>query len=92
MIRCGTHYFDYYMLHNVTNNFYNGFIPKLNCFEFIEKLKEEGSAKHIEISYHDDADTLDRILREHPSIEFVQLQINYFDWDNEGIQARKVMK
>ena len=87
--RCGTEYFDYYMLHNVTNNFYNGIIPKLNCFEFIEKLKEEGLAKHIGISYHDDADTLDRILREHPSIEFVQLQINYLDWDNEGIQARK---
>ena len=87
--RCGVEYFDYYMLHNLTNNFYNGIIPQLNCFEFAEKLKEDGFIKHLGISFHDDADTLDKILKEHPSIEFVQLQINYLDWDNEGIQSRK---
>lgn len=87
--RCGVEYFDYYMLHNLTNNFYNGIIPQLNCFEFAEKLKEDGFIKHLGISFHDDADTLDKILKEHPSIEFVQLQINYLDWNNEGIQSRK---
>lgn len=87
--RCGVEYFDYYMLHNITNNFYNGIVPKLNCFEFVEELKQKGEVKHIGISFHDDADTLERVLKEHPSIEFVQLQINYLDWDNEGIQSRK---
>ncbi|WP_299526227.1 aldo/keto reductase [uncultured Methanobrevibacter sp.] len=87
--RCGVEYFDYYMLHNITNNFYNGIVPKLNCFEFVEELKQKGEVKHIGISFHDDADTLEKILKEHPSIEFVQLQINYLDWDNEGIQSRK---
>lgn len=87
--RCGVEYFDYYMLHNITNNFYNGIVPKLNCFEFVEELKQKGEVKHIGISFHDDADTLERVLKEHPSIEFVQLQINYLDWDNKGIQSRK---
>ncbi len=87
--RCGVEYFDYYMLHNITNNFYNGIIPQLKCFEFAEKLKEEGFIRHLGISFHDDAETLDKILSEHPSIEFVQLQINYLDWDNEGIQSGK---
>ena len=87
--RCGVEYFDYYMLHNITNNFYNGIIPQLKCFEFAEKLKEEGFIRHLGISFHDDAETLDKILSEHPSIEFVQLQINYLDWESDSVQSRK---
>ena len=40
-------------------------------------------------SYHDRADLLDRILTEHPEVEFVQLQLNYLDWESEAIQSRK---
>ncbi len=29
------------------------------------------------------------MLKEHPEVEFVQLQINYIDWDNASIQSRK---
>lgn len=29
------------------------------------------------------------MLTAHPEIEFVQLQVNYLDWDNESIQSRK---
>ena len=62
---------------------------KLDCWEWLKDKKEKGLAKHIGFSYHDNAEFLDKVLSEHPEIEFVQLQINYLDWDSEGIQSRK---
>ena len=32
---------------------------------------------------------LDEILTNHPEMEFVQLQINYYDWESENVQSRK---
>lgn len=51
--------------------------------------KEKGLVKHVGFSFHDNAQLLDKVLTEHPEMEFVQLQINYLDWDSEGIQSRK---
>lgn len=86
--RCGTHYFDYYLLHSLgVKNYANTL--KYGGFEFVKKLKEVGKAKHIGFSYHDKAELLDRILTNHPEMEYVQLQINYIDWDNETIESRK---
>ena len=45
--------------------------------------------RHIGFSFHDNAELLDRVLTEHPEVEFVQLQLNYLDWDSEGVQSRK---
>ena len=45
--------------------------------------------KHIGFSFHDHADLLDEVLAKHPEVEFVQLQLNYLDWDSEGVQSRK---
>jgi len=86
--RCGVTYFDYYLLHTLGVKNYAGTL-KYGGFEFMKKLKEEGKAKHIGFSYHDKAELLDRILTEHPEMEYVQLQINYIDWDNESIESRK---
>ncbi len=86
--RCGVECFDYYLLHTLGVKNYAGTL-KYNGFEFMKQLKAEGKAKHIGFSYHDKAELLDRILTEHPEMEFVQLQINYIDWDNESIESRK---
>jgi len=86
--RCGVEYFDYYLLHNLFTKSYEDTV-KYGGFEFVKKLKAEGKAKRIGFSFHDKAELLDRILAEHPEMEFVQLQINYIDWDNDGIEARK---
>jgi predicted aldo/keto reductase-like oxidoreductase len=86
--RCGVEYFDYYLLHNLGVKSYTD-AEKYRGFEFMQKVKAEGKARHIGFSFHDKADLLDRILTEHPETEFVQLQINYIDWDNESIQSRK---
>ena len=56
---------------------------------FLRKKKEEGEIKCLGFSCHDNAGFLDQVLTENPFFEFVQLQINYLDWENEGIQSRK---
>ncbi|MGN0367746.1 MAG: aldo/keto reductase [Wujia sp.] len=86
--KTGVEYFDYYLLHDVGQDHYKIY-QELDCFEWIMEKKRAGLVKHIGFSYHDDAMLLDRVLTEHPEMEFVQLQINYLDWDSEGVQSRK---
>jgi predicted aldo/keto reductase-like oxidoreductase len=86
--RCGVEYFDNYLLHNLGEVNYAA-AEKFKSFEFIEKQKREGRVKRIGFSFHDKADLLDTILTRHPEIEFVQLQINYLDWESPSIQSRK---
>ncbi len=86
--KCGLDYFDNYLLHNLNTNTYKT-VKEFNCFDFIAKKKAEGKIKHIGFSFHDSAELLETILKENPSVEFVQLQINYLDWDSPSIQSRK---
>jgi len=86
--KCSVDYFDYYLLHNLGVTHYE-IAKRFNSFAFIQKKKEEEKIKNIGFSYHDNADLLDEILTAHPEVDFVQLQINYIDWDNESIQSRK---
>lgn len=86
--KCGVEYFDYYLLHNL-NILYYETAEKLESFEFLKQKKKEGKIKKIGFSYHDNAELLDQILTEHPETEFVQLQLNYMDWDDKNIQSRK---
>ncbi len=86
--RCQIEYFDNYFLHSIGKSVYEK-IKEDKAFEFIAQKKAEGKIKHIGFSFHDDAETLDMILTEHPETELVLLQINYIDWDDESIQSRK---
>ena len=86
--KTGVSYFDVYLLHNLGRDRYIK-TEKFGGFPFIEKLKKEGYARNIGFSFHDDADTLDRILTEHPEVDVVQLQINYLDWDGAVAQSRR---
>lgn len=86
--KTGAGYFDYYLLHDVGTDHYKKY-TELDCFTWLKDKKEKGLVKHIGFSFHDHAELLDRVLTEHPEIEFVQLQLNYLDWDSEGVQSRK---
>lgn len=85
---CGVDYFDYYLLHNVGVATYE-IAKKVDSFAFIQAKKNEGKVKKFGFSFHDTADLLDEILTAHPEVDFVQLQINYIDWENESIQSKK---
>lgn len=86
--KCGVEYFDYYLLHNLGIEHYK-IAEKFDCFNFIVEKKKEGKIKNIGFSYHDNSELLDEILNKHPEMEFVQLQINYLDWESNSIQSRK---
>lgn len=86
--RTGAGYFDYYLMHNMGKDRYAKTL-ELGGFEFAAKKKSEGKIKKFGFSFHDDAETLEDILKAHPEVDFVQLQINYLDWDNDIIQSRK---
>lgn len=86
--KTGVSYFDYYMIHDIGKDHYKVY-NELDCFSWIKEKKKAGLARHIGFSFHDDAAFLDQVLTEHPEMEFVQLQVNYLDWENVSIQSRK---
>lgn len=86
--KTGVEFFDYYLLHDVGEDHYKIY-QDLDCFQWLQDKKAQGLVKKIGFSYHDNAQLLDQVLTEHPEMEFVQLQINYLDWDSVGVQSRK---
>ena len=86
--KTGAGYFDYYLLHDVGRDNIDKF-KELRCFEYLKQKKEEGVIRHLGFSSHEDAEHVDKFLTDHPEFEFIQLQINYLDWNSEGVQSRK---
>lgn len=87
--KTGVNYFDYYLMHALTGEHYKKF-TRCNAFEIAKNLKSEGKIKHIGISFHDKAAVLETILSEHPEIEVVQIQFNYVDYDDPGVESGAV--
>ena len=86
--KCQVEYFDFYLLHAMNKDRVKE-AENLGGFQFVQSMKAEGKIRHIGFSFHDKADVLDEILTNHPEMEFVQLQINYYDWESENVQSRK---
>ncbi len=86
--RTGAGYFDFYLLHNLGGERTRRF-EEYGIWQFVQELKEKGLVRHVGFSFHDKAAELDRILTQHPETEFVQLQINYADWDSPIVESRK---
>jgi len=86
---CGVEYFDYYLLHCVTAETYQKFL-RCNAFEFLKEVKETGKARHIGFSFHDRPELLEEVLSAHPEVDVVQIQLNYIDYEDSGVQSRAV--
>ncbi len=84
----GVDYVDFYLFHAM-NKSRAVFFEEQNAWQFAQKMKAEGKIKHFGFSFHDKSEVLDEVLTAHPEVEFVQLQLNYADWDNDMIQSRK---
>lgn len=85
----GAGYFDNYLLHNLGEQ-RTHFFDDFDLWEFVKEKKAEGKIRHYGFSFHSTPEELEEILKEHPDAEFVQLQINYADWENPAIQSRGV--
>jgi len=87
--RTGAGYFDFYLLHNLGEH-RTHYFDDWDMWSFVKEKKEQGLIKHIGFSFHSTPEELEAILQAHPEAEFVQLQINYADWENPAIQSRAV--
>jgi 2-succinyl-5-enolpyruvyl-6-hydroxy-3-cyclohexene-1-carboxylate synthase len=85
---CGVEWFDYYMLHAVTREVFE-MHEQLGGFNFLKEKKEQKKIKYIGFSFHDKPELLEEILKIHPELDFVQLQINYLDWEDSVICSRR---
>lgn len=86
--RCGVDYFDVYLLHWLNRDNY-AVAEKFDEFGYLSRLKKEGKIGKMGFSYHGDAAMLEEILKKHPEVDIVQLQINYLDWDDPAMEAHK---
>ncbi len=86
--RCGVDWFDFYLLHGLQPTRMKGYNEN-NCWEFCSRKKNEGKIKHFGFSFHGDPKLLDELLCAHPEVDFVQLQLNYIDWEDQVIYARE---
>ena len=89
----GVEYIDYYLLHNFQTVYYDGIdgkggiVKTAHLFEHANKWLADGKIRHLGFSFHSSAKLLDRILTEHPEVEFVQIPFNYIDCESELVQA-----
>ncbi len=89
--RLGTDYVDYYLLHNVGGQRTAKF-DEYGMWDFAQAQKAAGKIRYVGLSIHDDAACLDKLLRAHPEMDFVQLQVNYLDWEDPRNEARRMME
>ena len=86
---CGVEYFDFYLMHAQDHRNYQRF-KKCRAYETAFALKKEGKIRHVGLSFHDKADVLEQILTDYPEIEIVQIQLNYVDYEDEGVDSKNV--
>lgn len=92
LVNCGVGYFDFYLLHNMGHNVYEK-CCKYDAFHFVQKKQQEGKIKVVGMSFHDTPELLGEILSKYGDcIDFVQLQINYIDWEQPNVQSRRCLE
>lgn len=89
--QAGVDYFDYYLLHNIGGTRTKVF-DDFDLWDYGRELKAQGKIRHLGFSFHDSAAVLEDVLKAHPDMEFVQLQVNYADWESEDVQSRKCVE
>lgn len=81
-------YFDRYLFHSMEERLYPGAVEK-RYFDFIFEKKSRGVIREAGFSFHGKPELLDKVLTEYPEVDFVQLQINYIDWNNPAVCSGK---
>ena len=89
MERLGVEYFDKLFIHNI-NEAWWPLAEKAKTFDFLEKMKEEGIAREIGFSLHAKPEVLKSVLEKHPIFDFVQLQLNYLDWNYPQMRVNEL--
>ena len=88
--RAGVEYFDFYLLHSLEDGNNYETYERLDCFEWGKQKKAEGKIRRFGFSFHGSPALLEKVLDEHPEVEFVQIQLNYADWNNPVVQSGRL--
>ncbi len=86
--RTGAGYIDFYLLHSLMESNYQRY-EKLKLWDMVQEEKAKGRIRHVGFSFHGSPELLEKLLNEHPEVEFVQLQLNYADWEDKRITSRR---
>mgnify|MGYP005845991079 CR=1 FL=1 len=84
--KCQVDYFDFYLCHALSEKNFEIY-KKPGIMEFLQKKKAEGKIKHLGFSFHDTPVVLDKIIHSY-KWDFVQLQLNYLDWDFQNAKKQ----
>ncbi len=85
--RSGAGYFDFYLLHSLETENVEVY-DRYGLWDYLRELRQQGLIRHYGFSFHSTPEMLDRLLTDHPDVEFVQMQLNYADWDEPAVQSR----
>ena len=85
--RATVDYFDFYLLHSLEDGYNYETYEKFDCFNWALEQKAAGRIRHFGFSFHGTPELLVKVLDKHPEVEFVQIQLNYADWDDPIIQS-----
>ncbi len=88
--RTGLTYFDYYLLHSIEDGGNGETYDRLDCWDWAMRKKAEGGIRHFGFSFHGSPEYLEKLLDDHPEVEFVQIQLNYADWENPVVQSGRL--
>lgn len=69
---------DFYLLHGIQDTFAEQMIGN-GCISYFDQMKKEGKIKYLGFSFHGTAKLLEELLKLYPW-DFVQIQLNYYDW------------
>ena len=85
--RTGAGYFDYYLLHALGKGNFKSY-EDYHIWDYVKELRDKGLIKYWGFSFHDDHEFLDKLLTDHPDVDFIQLQLNYADWESPTVESR----
>ena len=90
LARCGLDFFDFYLLHSIEDGSNGDTYERLDCFNWGLAKKAEGKIRHFGFSFHGSPEYLEKVLDAHPEVEFVQIQLNYADWENPVVRSGRL--
>lgn len=79
-------YIDFYLLHGIQDNFVDEILAG-GCVDYFENMKKTGKIRYFGFSFHGSEASLDKMLAAYSEWDFVQIQLNYYDWEYGNQQA-----
>lgn len=88
--KCRTEYFDFYLLHNITEwsvKYYES--GEYHIIPDMMQMKKEGKIRNFGFSFHGGPELLEAFLTRHEgTFDFVQIQLNYLDWTLQNAKEK----